>query len=154
MSAQGRAECGPRPKEHLPPACPSHPSPRPPGGDWEVRTLGDSCRVSMARRSLSSSALSLASSLSSRTLAGDGKTLGQWGEGGEAVRCGGRGGLVKGHMRGVQWAAGQSTLCSRKGQAPGTGPGQAPRLRAFSEVCLRVSGGPSLLTLLTHLILP
>lgn len=38
-----------------------------PGGDWEAGTLGDGCRVSIARRSLSSSALSLASSLSSKT---------------------------------------------------------------------------------------
>lgn len=83
-----------------------------------------------------------------------GRHLGSGGRGEKQCGAGGGGGLVKGHMRGVQWAAGQSTLCSRKGQAPGTGPGQAPRLRAFSEVCLRVSGGPSLLTLLTHLILP
>lgn len=58
-------------------ACPAHPSPaaahsgpRASQGGWAVGTLEDGCRVSIARKSLSSSALSLASSLSSKTWAG------------------------------------------------------------------------------------
>lgn len=48
----------------------------------------------------------------------------------------------------------QSTRRWGKGQAQGAGPGQADYLWACQEVCLGVSGGPSLLTQLTHPLLP
>lgn len=113
-----------------------------PGGDWEAGTLGDGCRVSIARRSLSSSALSLASSLSSKTWGEDyGERLGQWGGGVWRAQWGSTD--QRSDVRNLVGSrTKQSTLCLGKGQAQGTGPGQAPCLWACPELCLRVSGPP------------
>lgn len=138
-SVQGRAECA---GGHLRFACPSRPrseavrgTPGHPGGDWGAGTFGDGCRVSMARRSLSSSALSLASSLSSKTW---GRIYGERpGQRGSAEGWRARWGST-GHRSDVRNPGGgrtkQSTLC--------LGKGQAPCLWACPELCLRVSGWP------------
>ena len=123
---------------------------RPPGGPRGAGTLGDGCPVSIARRSLSSSALSLASSLSSRTWGRVvRRDLGQGQGWGRGVYGGGR---WPGRKSGVRspMATRQSSRRWGKGQAQGAGPGQADYLWACQEVCLGVSGGPSLLTQLTH----
>lgn len=90
-------------------------------------------------------------SLQQDLAAGYGGRLGQRGGAGGSAPWGA---LVKGQMCEAQWAAGQSTRCLGKGQAQGTGPGQAAYLWACQEVRLRVSGGPCPLTKLTHPLLP
>ena len=86
-------------------------------------TLGDGCAVSIARRSLSSSALSLASSLSSRTWGRVvRRDLGQGQGGGRGVYRGGRWAGPKSDVRSPM-ATRQSARRWGKGHAQGAGPG-------------------------------
>lgn len=161
-SVPGRAECA----GATPPLClPLPPSlggragaPGHPGGDWGAGTFGDGCRVSMARRSLSSSALSLASSLSSKTW---GRIYGErpgqrgsaegwrarWGSTGRRsdVRNPGAAGRSKAHCA---WVKGR---LGAQGQA-GSLPVGLPRAvsQGVRMAHPQLLAGPSHLTWLTH----